>query len=112
MIVASGGQVVFQLGGRWELINERGAGNVVRFIREVVDATGEDVGVDWHGHDDRGLAVINSLAAAAAGADRLHGTAIGIGERVGNTPIDQLLVKQRAALGKALDSLMQVSQAR
>ena len=73
----------------------RGASNVVRFIREVVDATGEEVGVDWHGHDDRGLAVINSLAAAAAGADRLHGTAIGIGERVGNTPIDQLLVNMR-----------------
>ena len=73
----------------------RGTGNVVRFIREVVDATGEEVGVDWHGHDDRGLAVINSLAAAAAGADRLHGTAIGIGERVGNTPIDQLLVNMQ-----------------
>ena len=65
---------------------------MVRFVREVVDATGEDVGVDWHGHRDRGLAVVNSLAAAAAGADRLHGTALGIGERVGNTPIDLLLV--------------------
>ena len=73
----------------------RGTANVVRFIRQVVDATGEEVGVDWHGHDDRGLAVINSLAAAAAGADRLHGTAIGIGERVGNTPIDQLLVNMQ-----------------
>ena len=73
----------------------QGARNLVRFIREVVDATGEEVGVDWHGHDDRGLAVINSLAAAAAGADRLHGTAIGIGERVGNTPIDQLLVNMQ-----------------
>jgi 2-isopropylmalate synthase len=72
-----------------------GAGNVVRFIREVVDATGEAVKVDWHGHKDRGLSVINSLAAAAAGADRLHGTALGIGERVGNTPIDLLLVNLR-----------------
>ncbi|MFQ5348918.1 MAG: LeuA family protein [Thermoanaerobaculia bacterium] len=72
-----------------------GAKNLVRFIRQVVDATGELVRVDWHGHRDRGLAVINSLAAAAAGADRLHGTAIGIGERVGNTPIDQLLVNMQ-----------------
>lgn len=72
-----------------------GAGNVVRFIREVVDATGEDVKVDWHGHRDRGLSVINSLAAAEAGADRLHGTALGIGERVGNTPIDLLLVNMK-----------------
>jgi 2-isopropylmalate synthase len=69
-----------------------GARNVIRFIREVVDATGEDVQVDWHGHRDRGLAVINALAAAEAGADRLHGTAVGIGERVGNCGIDLLLV--------------------
>jgi 2-isopropylmalate synthase len=69
-----------------------GAANVTRFIREVVDATGEDVKVDWHGHRDRDLAVINALSAAAAGADRLHGTAVGIGERVGNCPIDLLLV--------------------
>ncbi len=72
-----------------------GARNVIRFIREVVDATGEDVKVDWHGHRDRGLAVINALAAAAAGADRLHGTAAGIGERVGNCPIDLLLVNMQ-----------------
>jgi len=69
-----------------------GARHVIRFIREVVDATGEDVKVDWHGHKDRGLSVINALAAAEAGADRLHGTAVGIGERVGNCPIDVLLV--------------------
>lgn len=72
-----------------------GARNVIRFIREVVDATGEDVKVDWHGHRDRGLAVINALAAAEAGADRLHGTAVGIGERVGNCPIDLLLVNMQ-----------------
>ncbi len=70
----------------------RGAASVVRFVREVVDAAGEGVRVDWHGHKDRGLSIVNSLAAAEAGADRLHGTAIGIGERVGNTPIDLLMV--------------------
>jgi 2-isopropylmalate synthase len=69
-----------------------GAASLVRFIRGVV---GDEVQVDWHGHKDRALSVINSLAAAAAGADRLHGTAIGIGERVGNTPIDLLLVNMR-----------------
>ncbi|HEX5760107.1 MAG TPA: LeuA family protein [Thermoanaerobaculia bacterium] len=72
-----------------------GARNVVCFVREVVDATGEEVKVDWHGHEDRGLSVINALAAAEAGADRLHGTALGIGERVGNCPIDQLLVNMQ-----------------
>ncbi len=69
-----------------------GAAALTRFVREVVDATGEDVKVDWHGHRDRGLGEINALAAAAAGADRLHGTALGVGERVGNAPMDLLLV--------------------
>jgi 2-isopropylmalate synthase len=69
-----------------------GAHNVIRFIREVV---GEEVKIDWHGHKDRDLAVINALAAAEAGADRLHGTAVGIGERVGNCPIDTLLVNMQ-----------------
>lgn len=66
-----------------------GASALTRFIRRVV---GETVKVDWHGHRDRGLDVINALTAASAGADRLHGTVLGIGERVGNTPIDLLLV--------------------
>ncbi|MFQ5527398.1 MAG: LeuA family protein [Thermoanaerobaculia bacterium] len=70
----------------------RGAREVVRFIRGVVDAIADDVKVDWHGHRDRGLAVENSIAAAQAGADRLHGTALGVGERVGNTPIDLLMI--------------------
>ena len=70
----------------------KGAQEVVRFVRAVAEATGERVKIDWHGHRDRGLSVANALAAAAAGADRLHGTCLGLGERVGNTPIDLLLV--------------------
>lgn len=69
-----------------------GAANLVRFAAEIVRESGEDVELDWHGHCDRGLAVINTLAAIRAGATRVHGCAIGIGERVGNTPMDQLLV--------------------
>ena len=69
-----------------------GAANLVRFALEVVRESGADVGLDWHGHSDRGLAVINTIAAIRAGATRVHGCAIGIGERVGNTPMDQLLV--------------------
>jgi 2-isopropylmalate synthase len=53
------------------------------------------VGLDWHGHSDRGLAVINTIAAIRAGATRVHACALGIGERVGNTPMDQLLVNLR-----------------
>ncbi|HWE25503.1 MAG TPA: 2-isopropylmalate synthase [Myxococcales bacterium] len=69
-----------------------GAAALVRFAQEVVRESGEEVGLDWHGHNDRGLALANALAAGAAGATRLHGCAAGIGERVGNTAIDQLLV--------------------
>ena len=72
-----------------------GAANLVRFARQVVLESGENVELDWHGHCDRGLAVINTIAAIQAGATRVHGCAIGIGERVGNTPMDQLLVNLR-----------------
>lgn len=72
-----------------------GAANLVRFAAQVVKETGADVGLDWHGHSDRGLAVANTIAAIRAGATRVHGCAIGIGERVGNTPMDQLLVNLR-----------------
>jgi isopropylmalate/homocitrate/citramalate synthase len=68
-----------------------GARAVVRFVQSVIEEVGGHVGIDWHGHRDRDLAVENSLAAMEAGATRLHGAALGIGERVGNTPIDLLL---------------------
>jgi 2-isopropylmalate synthase len=70
-----------------------GALALVRFvIEEVVKPAGEKIRVDWHGHNDRGLAIANSMAALIAGADCVHGCAIGLGERVGNTPIDLMLV--------------------
>ncbi len=70
-----------------------GVRNLIGFIRrEVVDPSGEDVKIDWHGHRDRGLGFANCLAAVEAGADRIHGTALGIGERVGNAEMDLLLV--------------------
>ncbi|HEX5069549.1 MAG TPA: LeuA family protein [Vicinamibacterales bacterium] len=69
-----------------------GAAAVVRFVRSIVEECGGSVGIDWHGHRDRDLAIENSLAAMRAGATRLHGAAIGLGERVGNTPMDALLV--------------------
>ena len=70
-----------------------GALALVRFvIAEVVKPSGEQVRVDWHGHSDRGLSIANSMAAIIAGANCVHGCAIGLGERVGNTQIDQMLV--------------------
>jgi 2-isopropylmalate synthase len=69
-----------------------GAREVVKFVRGIIHEQGEKVRLDWHGHQDRGLGVINSLAAIQGGADQVHGSALGMGERVGNTPMDQLLV--------------------
>jgi isopropylmalate/homocitrate/citramalate synthase len=70
-----------------------GAGALVKFVvDEVVKPSGEKIRVEWHGHCDRGLAVANSMAALMAGADCVHATALGIGERVGNTQMDQMLV--------------------
>jgi len=69
-----------------------GARAVVRFVKALVHELGVDVGIDWHGHRDRGFGVASSIAALEAGATRLHGAALGIGERCGNTPIDLLLV--------------------
>ena len=69
-----------------------GAKAVVRFVKSVVDELGADVGIDWHGHRDRGFGVASSIAALEAGATRLHGAALGIGERCGNTSIDLLMV--------------------
>lgn len=69
-----------------------GAINLVRFMKDVIENTGEDVKIDWHGHNDRGFALASALAAIRAGVDRVHGCALGIGERCGNTSMDLLLV--------------------
>lgn len=70
-----------------------GAYNLVTFVKkEVIEPLGVDVKIDWHGHRDRGLDLPNALAAIKAGASRVHGTALGIGERCGNLPMDILLV--------------------
>jgi len=71
-----------------------GVKNLLGFIFELIDEKGArgQVEVDWHGHMDRGLGVINNIAALEAGADRLHGTALGIGERAGNAPLDITMV--------------------
>jgi 2-isopropylmalate synthase len=69
-----------------------GVSNLVRFARGIVAESGEDIVLDWHGHRDRGLSLVNTLTAITEGVRRVHATALGVGERVGNTPMDQLLV--------------------
>jgi 2-isopropylmalate synthase len=73
-----------------------GAYNLVKFaIEKIVKPSGEKIRVDWHGHNDRGLSVANSLGAVRGGADQVHAAAISLGERVGNTPMELMLVNLR-----------------
>jgi 2-isopropylmalate synthase len=69
-----------------------GVHRLIDWTRNLIRGTGADVKIDWHGHNDRGLALVNAIFAIEYGADRVHGTGLGIGERVGNTPLDQVLV--------------------
>src|SRR5947209_8405480 len=74
----------------------QGAYNLIKFVmEEVVKPSGQNIRVDWHGHNDRGLAVANSLWAVAAGAHCVHAAANSLGERVGNTPMELMLVNLR-----------------
>ncbi|MHC4429410.1 MAG: LeuA family protein [Planctomycetota bacterium] len=73
-----------------------GTAKLLNHVRKVVDeAGGQDVGIDWHGHRDRGLGLANCLVAYRAGATRVHGCGLGIGERTGNAEIDLLLVNMK-----------------
>ncbi len=95
----------------------QGVWNLVSWVAALVKELGAQVGIDWHGHRDRGLDLANSLAAIEAGATRIHGTALGIGERVGNTPMEQLLVNLKLLgvrddeLSRLLDYVQLVSTA-
>jgi 2-isopropylmalate synthase len=69
-----------------------GTRNLVGWVAQLLRELGAEVGIDWHGHRDRGLGLANTLAAIDAGASRVHGTALGIGERVGNTSTEDILI--------------------
>lgn len=68
-----------------------GVRRLVEFMKGVVERTGVKVKIDWHGHKDRGLDIANTMAAVEAGVNRVHGAALGIGERAGNTPMELIL---------------------
>jgi 2-isopropylmalate synthase len=89
-----------------------GAYNLVKFaIDNIVKPSGEKIRVDWHGHNDRGLSVANSLGAVRGGADQVHAAAISLGERVGNTPMELMLVNLRlfGVIDRDLSKLKQYS---
>ncbi len=91
----------------------RGAYNLVKFfIDDVVKPSGEKIRVDWHGHNDRGLSIANSIGAIMGGADQVHAAALALGERVGNTPMELMLVNLRlfGAIDRDLSKLKHYSE--
>jgi 2-isopropylmalate synthase len=73
-----------------------GVRNLIHFTKSVIAGMGaRGIGIDWHGHNDRGLALENALWALEFGADRVHGTALGIGERVGNAQMELILINMK-----------------
>jgi 2-isopropylmalate synthase len=71
-----------------------GVRNLLNFTKGLLRALDveEVVQLDWHGHNDRGHALPLALFALEYGVDRAHGCGLGIGERVGNTSMDLLLL--------------------
>lgn len=72
-----------------------GVRNLIQFTKSVIAGTGAHIGIDWHGHNDRGLALENAIWAFEFGADRVHATGLGIGERVGNAQMELLLLNMK-----------------
>lgn len=69
-----------------------GVRNLIQFTQAIITGMGASVSIDWHGHNDRGLALVNAIYALEWGADRVHATALGIGERVGNAQMELILL--------------------
>jgi len=93
-------------------VTPRGVRNLVPYVRQIIKETGAPIKIDWHGHNDRGLGVINTITAITSGVDRVHATAMGIGERVGNCSMDQLLInlKLMGYIDNNLESLREYVQ--
>lgn len=85
-----------------------GLRNLINFTQNIIAGMGKNIGLDWHGHNDRGLGLVNTIHAIEAGVTRVHGTALGIGERCGNAPMDQILVnlKLLGAIDNDLSKLL------
>jgi 2-isopropylmalate synthase len=81
-----------------------GSRRLVEFARGIIAGASRPVGLDWHGHDDRGLGLANALTAIEAGVGRVHATALGVGERVGNTPLELLVANLSLLAGREPDA--------
>jgi len=72
---------------------------VMYMIRRFREWAGPDVILSTHFHNDYGLATANSLAAVAAGASRIQVAMNNLGERAGNTPLDEVAINLELNMG-------------
>lgn len=72
-------------------------------VRETKEIT--QLPVEIHTHNDLGLSVANSLAAVEAGAEVIHVCVNGLGERCGNTPLEEIVVCLQTLLGINMDRI-------
>ncbi len=70
-----------------------GTTRLVEFVKTICDKNQEaDVLLGWHGHNDNGLALANSISAIESGVDFISGAFMGIGERSGNVALEQVIL--------------------
>lgn len=72
---------------------------VAEMVKAARGWVGNDHSIHWHGHDDFGLATAGSIEAVRAGADWIHGTINGMGERAGNTDLAEFALAIEAIYG-------------
>jgi isopropylmalate/homocitrate/citramalate synthase len=83
----------------------QGTRELVQYVRSFLEPHSKEVYIDWHGHNDRGLGMANALAALEVGVNRVHATGLGLGERTGNTSMEQLLINLKLMELKAFSSI-------
>ncbi|MDE7432358.1 MAG: LeuA family protein [Lachnospiraceae bacterium] len=69
-----------------------GIKKLFKFVHKEIIKNNDQILIEWHGHNDRGMALENALIAALIGANMIHTTSFGIGERCGNTPLELFLL--------------------
>ncbi len=91
---ASGQFTALALMDTFGTLSPEGTRRLIRAVRRLTELP-----IEFHGHNDFGLATANSLAALDAGANILHTAVIGLGERVGNTALEELVLAAKLLKG-------------
>ena len=111
-------RAAFEAGADCLALCDTNGGCLPHEVKEIVAIVLKEVGgvVGFHGHNDAGCAVANTLAAVQAGATHVQGTLNGIGERTGNADLCQIIpnlqlkMKKRCLPGDNIVRLTEISR--